>query len=257
MSKASKVDHLALYRRTIDFEVARVYEGAGRRVNRYTNSIRDGVVHANHLNVHATEFYTLAGLHDVQLGLVVQVMLLELASNQANGERRTVDRHIKFLQQVWNRADVILVAVSDDQTFDFVHVLLDVRKVRNDKIDAEHFAVREGHAAVEDEHIAFALEQCDILADLIQATQERHSNGRLRSFPARISIFLLGYRLALRRQGVVFSVVGGFPILSRLLFAGCLHIRICTGTRRSSFRRVPLSAISRRSRGCCPRCGLR
>lgn len=234
-----------------------MYEGAGRRVNRYANSIRDGVVHANHLNVHATEFYTLAGLHDVQLGLVVQVVFLELAGNQANGERRAVDRHIKLLQQIRNRADVVLVAVSDDQTFDFVHVFLDVRKIRDDKIDAEHFAVREGHAAVEDEHIAFALEQCDILADLIQAAQERHPDGRLRSFPARISIFLLGYRFALRRQGVIFSVVGGLSVLSRLLFASRLHIRIYTSTRRSSFWGVPLNAISRCPRGCCPRCGLR
>ena len=130
---------------------------------------------------------------------------------------------------------MILVAVSYDQTFDFVHVLLDVRKIRDDEIDAEHFAIGEGHAAVEDEHITLALEQGDVLANLIQATQERHSDGRLRSFPARISIFLLGYRFALRRQGVIFSVVGGLSALSRLLFASRLHIRIYTSARQSSF----------------------
>ena len=59
------------------------------------------------------------------------------------------------------------MAVRDDNTADAVLVLFNKCEIRNNRVDAGHFFVREGKAAVHDNHVVFALKQREVLADLI------------------------------------------------------------------------------------------
>ena len=63
----------------------------------------------------------------------------------------------------WERADVILVAVGYEDAPDLIHVLLQIRYVRNDKIDSEHLFLREHEPAVDDDHIFAVLDHEHVL----------------------------------------------------------------------------------------------
>ena len=55
-----------------------------------------------------------AALDDVELDLAGQPLLLELAGDQPGGERRREQRHLQFLGEIGQRADMVLVAVGQD-----------------------------------------------------------------------------------------------------------------------------------------------
>ena len=84
----------------------------------------------------------------VEDGAGCQAVLLQLVAHQADGQPGGIDRHIELPQQVGQAADVILVAVGDEQSLDAVLVLQHVGEIRDDQVDAEHFVIREHRAAV-------------------------------------------------------------------------------------------------------------
>ena len=118
------------------------------------------------LHVEAAELNVRARRCDVQLH-IAEVVLLELIRNQRHRQRRAIHRHIDLFEQIRQGTDVVLMAVCDDNTADAVLVFLNKCEIRNNRVDTGHFFVREGKAAVHDNHVVFALKQREILADLI------------------------------------------------------------------------------------------
>ena len=88
-----------------------------------------------------------------ELGLACQAELLQLVPDEAAGQPGAVDRQIKLLQQVGNAADVVFVAVGDEQALDLVLILHHKGKVGDDHVHAVHLTVREYKAAVHNDHI--------------------------------------------------------------------------------------------------------
>ena len=109
-----------------------------------------------------------------------KAVLLELVLDKTNRQLGCVDRHIEFFEQVRQTADVVLVTVGDEQALDAVPVLEHIGEVRDDQIDAEHIGIREHKAAVNEDHVALALIQRNVLADLAEAAQRAdvHRDGR-------------------------------------------------------------------------------
>ena len=68
---------------------------------------------------------------------------------------------------------MIFMTVSENDTFYFFLVSLDICEVGNYHIDTEHFTVRECHSAVEQEHIVVTFKQGHIFSDLIKTAQKR------------------------------------------------------------------------------------
>ena len=153
------------------------------------------------------------------------------------------------MQQVGNRADVILVSVSDEQSLDFILVLLKVGKVRNYKVDAKHFVIRERHAAVHNDDFILIFIYGHVLADFAESAQRDYPEGRIfrgerRSAAAAAAaegVFLLRIEVRLRllfsgkllllrpalRQKLLlrllfFLLLLGLLFLLRLLFCGLL-----------------------------------
>ena len=69
-------------------------------------------------------------LDDVQLDLAGQPLLLELAGDQAGGERRRVERHAEIGGEIGDRADMVLMAVGEDDAEQIVAPLLDEARDR-------------------------------------------------------------------------------------------------------------------------------
>lgn len=109
-----------------------------------------------------------------------KAVLLELVLDKTNRQLGGIDRHIEFFEQVRQTADVVLVTVGDEQALDAVPVLEHVGEVRDDQIDTEHIGIREHKAAVNEDHVALALIQRNVLADLAEAAQRAdvHRDGR-------------------------------------------------------------------------------
>ena len=90
----------------------------------------------------------------------------ELDLDQALGQRRAVDGHVKLRQDVRQRADVVFVAVGDDDAADLVLALLQVGDVRDDQVDPQHVLFGEHQAAVDDDDVVGVLDDHHVLADL-------------------------------------------------------------------------------------------
>ena len=103
--------------------------------------------------------------------MVKQVMLFELELNDRRRQRRCIDRHVKLLEHIRDRANVVLVSVRDDHAADAVFVGLQVADVRDDHVNAVEVLIRKAHAAVDKEHILAILVNGEVLADLTEPAE--------------------------------------------------------------------------------------
>ena len=170
VGEAAEVRHLAVNRRVVELEVARVHDHADRRLDGEADGVRDRVIDADEADTEAADIDDVA-LHDRVQVARVNAVLLEAALEDAERQARAVDRHIDFLEDVRQCADVILVAVRQHDGLDLILVLDEVADVRDDEVDAEHVLIREHQARINDENLVIHADDCHILADLPQASE--------------------------------------------------------------------------------------
>ena len=122
------------------------------------------------------------GTATVALDQVGHLVLLELALQQLQGERRPDHRHraVQVAQEVRQRADVILVAVGEDHRLHVVGAVPDELHVGQDEIDARHVGRRERQPDVDDEEAAVDLEAGHVAADLADPAEEDEPAARFR-----------------------------------------------------------------------------
>ena len=181
LGNRGQVGHsVAGQRRVVDLEVTGVDDHARRAVDGEGQRVRDGVVDVDRLNGEAAERDLLARADLMEDCAGRKAVLLKLVLDKTNRQLGGVDRHIEFFEQVRQTADVVLMTVGDEQALDAVPVLEHVGEVRDDQIDAKHIGIREHKAAVNEDHVALALIQRNVLADLAEAAQRAdvHRDGR-------------------------------------------------------------------------------
>ena len=117
------------------------------------------------------------------------------------------------MQQIGNRADVVLVPVGDKKTLDFVLVFLKVCEIRNYKVNAEHFVIGKSHSAIDYDYFVLVFIHGHIFSDFAQAAQRNYFKGRVLRRKGRSAA------AALSAEGVfLFRIKMRF----RLLFCGKL-----------------------------------
>ncbi len=77
---------------------------------------------------------------------------------------------VELHDQIRQPADVILVAVGEENAEQAVEPLGDVRVVAHDQVDAVQLRFGKLHPRVNDDHVAAELEERRVLADLAHAT---------------------------------------------------------------------------------------
>ena len=106
-----------------------------------------------------------------ELDLIGQAVLLQLEPDEAGGHTGGVDGRIDVPHQVGDAADVVLVAVGDEDGPDPVPVLDEVGEVGDDHVDAVHVIVGEAHSCVHHNDVAAVLVHGEVLADLVQTAK--------------------------------------------------------------------------------------
>src|SRR5690606_37297042 len=140
-------------------------------------------------------------------------VLLELRLDEGERERRAQDRDVGAVaQQVRDSADVVLVAVGEDEAHDPVVAPLEVREVGQDQVDARLLLLREEDAAVDDEDLAAVLEDGHVATDLAEAAEgdgPQGVGGRLARFAGLRVEWQHGRDPLLRRAWRTTSTCGG------------------------------------------------
>ena len=99
-------------------------------------------------------------------------MLLELRLDERERELRPDERDVAAqAQEVRHGADVVLVAVREDDRLDVVQPVRDVVEVREDEVDAGLVVLGEEDAAVDDEQAPVVLEDGHVAADLTETAE--------------------------------------------------------------------------------------
>ena len=108
----------------------------------------------------------------VELRAGEEPVLVELRLDEPERQlRRQHARHRHFAQDVRQRADVVLVRVREQDGLDVARVVLQVREVGKDEVDAEVLVAREREPGVDEDAATLGLVQRHVLADLAEAAE--------------------------------------------------------------------------------------
>ena len=170
--KRSEVEVNAVDRGLVELEVAGVQHVARRALQKHAHGAGNRVVHGEKLRREAAHLHLLTGLDFNELG-VFDAMLGELSLDEAERElgRINGNRAIEILQEIRNRARVVLVAVRDDDAAKLVGMLEHIGVVRQDKVDTGMIVVGEHKARIVDDHVVSAFEHGHVLADSVKTAE--------------------------------------------------------------------------------------
>ena len=100
-------------------------------------------------------------------------MLVELGARHRGGQRAAEDGDVdrQLAQDPRQRAEVVLVAVGDDDALDVVDAVAQVGEVGQHEVDADHLGGREAQPDVDDDDAVLVLEDRHVLADLAQPAE--------------------------------------------------------------------------------------
>jgi hypothetical protein len=173
----AQVGDAAVERQLVHLEVTGVQRDAGGRLDRDGQGVGDRVVDRDELELERTEVHDVALGHRV-LGRVLELVLLELGLQEGQRQLRADDRDVAALaQQVRDAADVVLVAVRQDDADDVLEAVADRSEVREDQVDAGLGLLGEEDAAVDDQDLAAVLERRHVAADLAESSQRDDAQG--------------------------------------------------------------------------------
>ena len=132
------------------------------------------MVHREELDVERPERDAIALGHLGELD-VAEAVLAQLLTQEPERERAADDGdRLPLAQEVRDRADVVLVAVRQDQSDDIVQPIRDRIEARQDEVDAGVVVLGEQHAAVDEEELAVDLEARHVPAHVAETAERDH-----------------------------------------------------------------------------------
>ena len=171
------VEQLAIYGRLVELEVARVDQRSGGGVQGEADGIGDGVRDPERLHVEQADLEPIRRVERDELRLVQHLVFRQLAFREADGQAGAVDGDVELLQDPAQRADVVLVAVRQDDALHHLLVFQQVGDVGDDEVHAELVGAGEGEAAVNDDDLVLTADRRHVLADLADPAERDDLEG--------------------------------------------------------------------------------
>ena len=144
---------------------------ADRRFDGQRHAIHQRVRHADRLDRERADGELFLGRDFDQLDLVQQLVLFELAFNVGQRELGGVDGNLEFAQNPGQAADVVLVAVRQDDGAHMLLVLNQVGDIGNNDIDAQQLRLRKHQPRVDHDNVVFPAQRKAVHAELAQSAQ--------------------------------------------------------------------------------------
>src|SRR6266478_7815733 len=168
----------------INFKIARVNDDADGCAYSQRHAVNRTVRHWNHFNFEWTDFDTPAGNHFAQRRRIEQTGFSDALFYQRQREPRSVNGNVQIAQNVRQRADVIFVAVSQNDGPYVLAILLQIGDVWNDQIDAQQFGLWKHHTGIDHDDVVAVAKRHHVHAELTE-TAEGNCEKRLQRLTQR------------------------------------------------------------------------
>gem|GEM_PF-6332979 len=155
----------------VELPVAGVEDAAIGRVDEERVALGDRMGERHVAEAERPEPEVAAEIDRVENDVLEQPLLLELARDQPGGERRRVERHAQIVAEIGDCADMVLMAVGEDDAEQVGAALLDEGEVGQDQLHARIERVGEGQAEIDHHPLALAAVEIDVHADLARAAE--------------------------------------------------------------------------------------
>ena len=107
----------------------------------------------------------------MQLGRLDEPVLFELVAQEPEGQASAVDGHGEPWEHVRQRADVVLVAVGQDDATDLPNSVEQPLDVGDHQVDAEHLLLRKHQPGVDDHDVVAPAEREHVATDLAESAE--------------------------------------------------------------------------------------
>jgi len=165
-------------RSLIDLEIAGVDDDAEGRSNGEGYAIDGAVGDGDEFDFVLAEFDATARNSLEKFSGIEEASFFETLFYESEGEAGSVYRDIEIAEDVGKRADVIFVAVGEDNAADMLAILFEIGHVGDDEVDAKKFGVGKHHAGVDDEDVVAKAQDQHVHAKFAE-TAERNNSKRL------------------------------------------------------------------------------
>ena len=155
----------------IDFEVAGMNDDADGRIDGEGHAVDQGMGDADGLDGEGADGEFLFRRDLDERGFVEKLVLFELAFDVGQRELGGVDGHLEFAEYPGQSADVVFVAVGEDDGADVLPVLSEVGDVGHDDVDAEQFRFREHEAGVDHDNVVFPADREAVHSEFAEAAE--------------------------------------------------------------------------------------
>jgi hypothetical protein len=172
LRETAEVRRDAVDGRLVEAVVAGEEDPAQVGLDRHARGVGDRVGHVDELDLEGPEVDRLGALDVGEVGLL-EAVLVELRARHGHRQRPAEDRDVdgQLAQDPGQRAEVVLVAVRDDDALDVVDAVAQVVEVGQDEVHAHLLGRREPQARVHQHDAVLVLDDRHVLADLPQAAE--------------------------------------------------------------------------------------
>ena len=159
----------------VDLEVAAVEQHAGRGLDGQGEAVEDAVGDADGVHPEGADLDRGARDQGPQVG--ADAPLLQPAPREAQGQSAAVDRGRGSLQRERQGADVVLVAVGQQDPPELSGPLGQVGEVGHDGVDAGHLGRGKQHPRIQEEEVLLPLEDHRVQPELSEPPERNETQG--------------------------------------------------------------------------------
>src|SRR4030081_2512298 len=123
------------------------------------------------MNGEDADLETFSSAHFSQVGVVEQAMLVELVFDVCERELGAPDRDVQFGENPRQRADVIFVTVSEDDSSNSLTIFDEIGNIRYNDVDAQQLGLREHQAGIDDDDVIPPADSHAVHTELAQAPE--------------------------------------------------------------------------------------
>src|SRR5712692_226550 len=177
--ESMQIEGSTVHGRLINLKVPRVNNHADRCADRQRHAINGAVRDRDELDFVRPNLHEAAGENFTKCGRLEEARFFETFLDERQREARSVNRYVQIAQNVRQRADVVFVAVSQDDGAHVRAVLLQIGGVGNDEVDAEELGFREHHARVDDDDVVAETQGQHVHSEFAETAERNCCKGLL------------------------------------------------------------------------------